>query len=519
MKKIFQLTKTGLIIAVASLTFAACSEDFMDEINRDPSVSTNCDGKFIVPDLELRTAQNIVGGDFNTYFGSYVEYWAGTHNQLFKAEKRDAEVRVASTFNNSWDAIYENIRNGKIVVAKAADDAEGKDAGDSFIRGVGEIMLAYNMAVATDVYGDTPYTEVGDIDKYPYPKPDTQQSIYEEVFKLLNMGIADVTAGSNTLGAYDFIYGGDKAKWAKFGNGLLARYTLRLLNRSSSKDADLTKILGYIDNSFTSASEQASMPYDNGNQNPVFDVQWSRDGISSCTSMFGKLKERNDPRAERVYWGSSGSWAHYSAAEVEAELAPTGDPEEQQYVYPYDVFTFAETAPVHFLSYHELLFIKAEVLCRQGKTAEAKDVLKDAIKAAFANFEISVDAGISAPSVCAYGGIEPLESDPLSDEDAEAYFTASVEPLFDADPFKETMLQKYLGMWGANGETVETYADVRRLKAEGKDIYGFLNKGKFPLRCPYGQSDVVANPNVAAVYTDAGNYVFSENVWWAGGTR
>lgn len=518
MKKIFQLTKAGLIFAVAALTFAACSEDFMDEINRDPSVSLNCDGKFIVPDLELRTAQNIVGGDFNTYFGSYVEYWAGNHNQLFRTEKREAEVRIASTFNNSWGSIYENIRNGKILLEKSADDSESNDAGDAFLRGVSEIMLAYNLAVATDVYGDTPYTEVGDIAKYPYPKPDTQQSIYEEVFKLLNAGIADVTAGSNTLNGYDFIYGGDKAKWAKFGNGLLARYTLRLLNRSTSKDADLTKILGYIDNSFASAAEQASMPYDNGNQNPVFDFEWSRDGVSACTSMYAKLKERNDPRAERMFWGS-GSWAYYSAADVEPELAPTGEPEECQYVYPYYIFNFAETAPVHFLSYHELLFIKAEVLCRQGKTAEAKDVLKEAVKAAFANFEVNVDAGLNAPSVLAYGGLEPAPNDPLTDDDAEAYFTASVEPLFDADPFKETMLQKYLGMFGANGENVETYADVRRLKAEGKDVYGLINKGKFPLRCPYGQSDVVANPNIAAVYTDAGNYVFTENVWWAGGTR
>jgi len=102
---------------------------------------------------------------------------------------------------------------------------------------------------------------------------------------------------------------------------------------------------------------------------------------------------------------------------------------------------------------------------------------------------------------------------------AEAYFDATVEALFDANPLKETMIQKYLGLWGANGETVETYADIRRLKAEGKDVYELMNTGKFPLRAPYGQDDVVANPNITKIYTDGGNYVFSENVWWAGGSR
>ena len=516
MKKAYQLIKTGLILSVAAFAFAACSEDYMDEINRDPSVSTDVTAKFILPDVELRTAQNVIGGDFNTYFGSYVEYWAGTHNQLFKAENRDAEVRVGSTFNNCWGTVYENIRNAKIIVAKSKDDT---DTPDAFARGLGEVLLAYNIAVATDLFGDTPYTQVGDPDTYPYPEVDSQESIYKTVFELLDAAIKDIQAGSNTVGQYDFIYGGNGALWVKFANGLKARYTMRLLNRSSNKNADLANVIKYVDASFADASEQASMQYDGSNQNPMFDFEWSRDGISSCTSMFGKLMDREDPRADRVYWHPA-SWGHLYAADAEAYLAPTGEPEESQYVYTYDVFTFSEIAPVHFLSYHELQFLKAEAQVRLGQTAAAKETLKGAVEAAFANFNVNVNAAMDSPTLAAYGGLEPLEEADFTDEDADAYFDAVVAPLFDADPLKETMLQKYLGFWGANGETVETYADIRRIKAEGKGaIYGLINPGKFPLRCPYGQDDIVANPNITAVYTDAGNYVFSENVWWAGGSR
>ena len=516
MKKAYQLIKTGLIFSVAAFAFAACSENFMDEINRDPSVSTDVTAKFILPDVELRTAQNIVGGDFNTYFGSYVEYWAGTHNQLFKAENRDAEVRVGSTYNNNWSTIYANIRNAKLIVAKSQDDTNTPDA---FARGLGEILLAYNAAIATDVFGDTPYTQVGDPDTYPYPVADTQESIYKDVFALLDAGIQDIKAGSNTMGQYDFIYGGNAGLWVKFANGLKARYTMRLLNRSANKNSDLEKVIEYVDASFASASEQASMQYDGSNQNPVFDFEWSRDGISSCTSMYNKLMAREDPRAERVYWDPS-YWSHFSAEEVEEALAPTGEPEESQYVYAYDAWFFAEVAPIHFLSYHELQFLKAEALVRLGRTEEAKEVLKGAVEAAFENFEVNVAAALAAPSVNAYGGLDDPGSDPLSAEDADTYFDDVVAPLFDADPLKETMIQKYIGLWGANGETLETYADIRRLKAEGKgSIYGLINPGQFPLRCPYGQDDIVANPNIAKIYTDAGNYVFSENVWWAGGSR
>ena len=513
MKKAYQLIKTGLVLSIAALAFAACSEDTMDEINRDPSVATDVTAKFILPDVELRTAQSIVGGDFNTYFGSYVEYWAGTHNQLFKAENRDAEVRVGSTYNNNWATIYDIIRNAKIIVAKSGEDT---DTPDAFAKGLGEVMLAYNLAVATDLFGDTPYTQVGDPDTYPYPEADTQESIYKAVLELLDAGIKDINAGSNTMGQYDFIYGGNKGLWVKFANGLKARYTMRLLNRSSNKNSDLQKVISLVDASFADASEQASMQYDGSNQNPVFDFEWSRDGISSCTSMYGKLMAREDPRAERVYWHPS-TWGHFSSAAVAPYLAPTGEPEESQYVYAYDAWFFAEVAPVHYLSYHELQFLKAEAQVRLGQTAAAKETLKGAIEAAFANYEVNVAAALNAPSVNAYGGIEPLESDPLTAADADAYFDAKVAPLFDADPFKETMLQKYIGLWGANGETLETYADIRRLKAEGKDVYGLINKGKFPLRCPYGQDDIVANPNITKLYKDAGNYVFTDNVWWAGG--
>ena len=514
MKKIFRLLTSGLVLSALAFSFTACSEDYMDKINEDKDSAKDAASKFIIPDLMLRTAQNVIGGDFNTYIGSYVEYWAGTHNQLYQAEKRNAEVRLSSTFNNGWGDIFYLIRNAKLTIEKSKSEVpEAVQA-----RAIAETMLAYILAEATDLFGDIPYTEVGNAWDTPYPNADSQESIYTEVFRLLDDAAATFATNPASVGGQDFIYGGSNTAWIKFINGLKARYTLRLNNRSSN----LAKVIEYVDASFSSAAEQASMAYSGtNNQNPLFDFEWSRDGISSCTSMWNKLMERNDPRADRVYWHSN-TWAHFDGVDAEGVLAPTGSPTESQGQYLYDVFMFAEKAPVHFLSYHELMFIKAEAQARLGKTAEAKESLKEAIMAAFVNLEISVDAGINAPSVLAYDGIEPItvlkpnESEAL----AEEYFDDTVEALFDANPLKEVMLQKYIGLWGGNGEAVETYADIRRLKAEGKgDIYGLINPGKFPLRCPYGNDDVTANPNIEKLYTDAGNYVFTENVWWAGGSR
>lgn len=104
---------------------------------------------------------------------------------------------------------------------------------------------------------------------------------------------------------------------------------------------------------------------------------------------------------------------------------------------------------------------------------------------------------------------------------ANDYFDNSVKALFDANPLKETMIQKYLAFFGASGESLEAYNDYRRLKAMGESFIELSNpnnKSKFPLRYTYGSSDVLSNQNVKEAFGD-GQYVYSENVWWAGGSR
>jgi len=83
------------------------------------------------------------------------------------------------------------------------------------------------------------------------------------------------------------------------------------------------------------------------------------------------------------------------------------------------------------------------------------------------------------------------------------------------------MIQKYIAFWGASGESTETYNDIRRMKALGENFVTLanpLNTTKFPLRLPYGTSDVTTNPAVEAAYGD-GTYVYTIPVWWAGGAR
>jgi hypothetical protein len=154
------------------------------------------------------------------------------------------------------------------------------------------------------------------------------------------------------------------------------------------------------------------------------------------------------------------------------------------------------TAPTYLLSYHEIQFLKAEAYARSGSLANADTSLRKAVTAAFGK----VNIGLSSAS-------------------ALTYFNTQVRPKFTANPLSEIMNQKYLGFF--EEESVEAYNDYRRLKAMGNNVIILANPknaSQFPLRFTYGAADVTTNKNVYDAYGD-GTYVYTENVWWAGGTR
>ena len=294
-------------------------------------------------------------------------------------------------------------------------------------------------------------------------------------------------------------------------NAIIGMTTIARMNLG-----DMEKVLDYISKSYTSAAEQCTYAmYGVGvNINPFFGVFYSRLGEVASRSMFDKLNERNDPRIRRCYVEANSQTMIASKDDPLLNLAHNGDLVQSQLEYTVSMFCAAQTAPTHILSYHEVLFLKAEALCRLNRKDEAKAVLKEAVVAGMANMEVNIKSALASDY---WGGFLNVTNE-VTPEEAASYFDENVVPLFDANPLKETMIQKYISFWNADGESTECYNDVRRLKSLGEDIYGLQNPGKFPLRCPYGNDDTTTNPNIQAAYGD-GQYVFTENVWWAGGTR
>ncbi|WP_026727755.1 SusD/RagB family nutrient-binding outer membrane lipoprotein [Flavobacterium denitrificans] len=482
--------KVILLLVVALISLNSCSEDKMDDINKNVNNPTDVPTRFAITDAMTSTAFSNTGSDLSFYTGIYVELNAGAApGQMYNAETRNGEPISQTTYNNSWNSQYQTMYNLKLIIEKCTN---GQEKGNYTTLGIAQILYAYNLALLTDMYGDVPFSEAFQPGVIFQPKLDRQEDLYKIVFSTLEDAITNLgkTSTYAVLGNQDLIYKGDKVKWIKAANGLLARYTLRL----SFRNPDYAKVLTYVSKSFTSKSDEFKMKNE-GIPNPYYQLDNARGYLFASKSLFDKLNARaNDPRTTGYFQKIQKS----TGAPFTYEFFLNGvSPQSQNYSYS---ALINKSNPIFMLSYHELLFIKAEAEARNSATFTSVASLTAAVNAAFNKDEAINFSTTNATSYVAGLGITS-----------------------NADLLKEIAVQKYLSFY--ENECVEAYNDYRRLLA----MYGSatanpiqlanpLNIDKFPLRLTYGNSDVSANNNVKTAFGD-GTYVYSEKVWWAGGTR
>jgi hypothetical protein len=457
----------------------------MDDINKDVNNPTDIASPLIITDAMTSSAFSTTGGDFALYASLYIEHNVGIWDQFFQSEIRTTGPTSSSTYNNSWASIYANLYALKKIITKCSDG--GSEAGNYHTLGIAEILTAYNLAFLTDGMGDVPWTKALQPGQTNSPVLDSQETIYNEVFRILDDALTNLekTSVYPSLGSHDPIYGGDVALWKKFAYGLKARYTMRL----SYRNPDYNSVIAFADQSFSSASEQAQFKYNGASSNsPFYRFLKDRDYFGASQSLHNKLVERNDPRDDVFFRPHPNTGS-------ELVFAPNGSPNQMQGFYSVSAIS-TSTAPTYLLSYHELQFLKAEAYARLNNLSLADSALRKGITAAFGKVNIH-----------------------LPSAQALLYMNTSVRQRFNLDPISEIMNQKYLAFY--EEEAMEAYNDYRRLKAMGNDVIELenpMNANMFPLRFSYGTGDVTTNENIRNAYGD-GTYVYSQNVWWAGGSR
>lgn len=468
-----------LLLFVFSFLIFSCSEDKMDEVNMELNDALNVSAQSMVPDVILKSAVETTATDIAWYATVYVEHSAGTWAQSADADKR-INQNSATTFNNSWNNLYDVMNVCKVIIDKTAPG--GPDESNQFARGIAQLLTAYNLAVTTDMWGEVPWTEALQGAAILQPKYDKQSTLYPLIQTYLDDAIISFTAATNISAVGDYIYAGDKAKWIKAAYSLKARYYLRLSNVDTSA---ASKALTAITNGFGSSADafmfKAYAATATG-ENPWVQFLADRTHLSVSTSFYNLMNTRNDPRIDK-YFTKIGT-AYVPAPNGTAILTQGG-------VYSTSAITNSTTAgrtlPTPMMTFHELKFIEAEAKFR-GNNSTWAAALQAAVEANFVFNGLTVAQGT-------------------------AYYTTTILPRLTAgNELKEILTQKYIALY--EHEAIEAYNDYRRvptfltLANPNNALVGFV------WRFPYSTSEEQSNSaNIPSVN------IFTEKVWWAGGTE
>ena len=235
-------------------------------------------------------------GDDNRAISIWMQQMAGTGRQWLTY---DGPYIIDENSFGSFAAFY---TGGGLVDIRAVQ-AKAKASNDRLYQGIGEVWEALVMGYVADWWGDIPYRQATDV-TITTPVLDPQQQVYADLQKLLDDAISNMAAGGSGPGAFDLIYGGDKAKWTALAHTLKARLYLHVAERDASAYASALAQaqLGIADASGDFRTYQTGTV---GEENQWFQFARGRGTDISVGSYFVKLlSTRNagatDPRLAQL---------------------------------------------------------------------------------------------------------------------------------------------------------------------------------------------------------------------------
>ncbi len=241
--------------------FTSC-ENYLD-VNTDPNNPTTVPVKGLMSVGTVRTATNTANVGYYTSF--FVQYLAGPN----AGGNTDTHQEINP--NGTWVGIYNVLSNLSDMELMA------EEQGAPNYVGAAKIMKAINLALLVDAWNNAPYSDAFFVQTLK-PTYDNGQQLYTEIFTLLTDGIAKLREPATTLtmGADDFMFGGNLSQWIKTGYALQARY-LNHLSKTSSYSADA--VLAALANGLAGNNDNASVPFTTTVWNPWGSVAINQAGL------------------------------------------------------------------------------------------------------------------------------------------------------------------------------------------------------------------------------------------------
>jgi hypothetical protein len=357
------MRKLQLLSLAAFFLLGAGCEEYLD-INEDPNNPTEAPLSGLMVNSTLETGQNVY--DVGSITSFYVQYLASPN------EASSTDIHDEVSYGNTWFNLY----NIMTDLSDLELQAEEQNAFQHL--GVAKILKAINLGMTVDLWGDVPYTEAFFAQTLT-PSYDEASTLYDEIFVLLNDGIAALERDDSAveLGSDDFVFGGDTESWIRTAYALRARYLLHL----SETDAyDPQAVLAAVDQGLGSSAGDAQLSsYASSIQrNPWATVAinnsnlllggWTSEQL--VETMDGTLYGYVDPRMTFMFGTTDDD--EFVGTPNGAGRGDAAEQGERSYLVT-DTYYAAEEAPILVVTYFEQLFIEAEAALDAGDPNRAYD--------------------------------------------------------------------------------------------------------------------------------------------------
>ena len=301
-----------IITMACALFFASCSDEYMENMNTDPSKAATID-----PNAQLTTAQLQTYGDlsmmeiYRNYHYAFTQQLMGCWNTTNYGGRHTLDNNEMSRI---WTSFYtQSLKNIIDAQYRTAEDAEKVN-----INSVLRIYRVYLMSIITDTYGDAPFSEagLGFLEGKFNPKYDKQEDIYNAFFLELEDAVNKIDPTKDKVTG-DLIYAGDGTKWQQLANSLRLRFAMRISNANPTKaqtefenalvanggvitDASSDALIKYMTIAFSFGQEAYSDYRGNSLSQLLFGNDPANNPSYLCSTFFNQLRQSGDPRTFKI---------------------------------------------------------------------------------------------------------------------------------------------------------------------------------------------------------------------------
>ncbi|MDF2158565.1 SusD/RagB family nutrient-binding outer membrane lipoprotein [Algoriphagus sp. CAU 1675] len=256
--------KLSAILGASLILIASACDSFLD-VNENPNNPEDAPISGLMTNSTYETALNVYR--IGSATSNYVQYLASPN------PNSGSDVMDPTDFSGTWFSLYNVMTDLNEIMRKS------EESGASHYLGASQILMALNLGMTVDLFGDVPYSQSFNFETVT-PSYDDDQQLYAQIISLLDQGITNLQGQTSiSMGSDDFIFGGNVNNWIKFAYSLKARF---LIHTKGGNGYNASEVLNAVNNGFSSNADDASVTFFEQRFNP-----WAQVAINNSNLLLG----------------------------------------------------------------------------------------------------------------------------------------------------------------------------------------------------------------------------------------